>query len=145
MALSIERQIEIIRNRAEQEIKVLEMASQAVEARKELQKIFDKEQKELISTQNLKKIEFLAKYGQTFEFESKTPSTPLQTKLNFVTGMVNVDGSAKYKLNEGGTAILGAKDEPLKSTIVFRFNGKKETLSAKTLLQYLKKNSTLTR
>ncbi|MNQ29870.1 hypothetical protein D3C85_431940 [compost metagenome] len=139
MALSIERQIEIIRNRAEQEIKVLEMASQAVEARKELQKIFDKEQKELISAQNLKKIEFLAKYGQTFELESKTPPTPLQTKLNVVTEMVNLDGKPKYKLNADGTAVLGAKDEPLKSTIVFKFNGKKETLSAKALLQYLKR------
>ncbi|RXM44244.1 hypothetical protein BOW57_10195 [Flavobacterium sp. YO64] len=52
--------------------------------------------------------------------------------------MTNIDGTPKYKLNDDATAVIGAKGEELKSTIVFKFNGRKQTLNAKNLLAYLK-------
>lgn len=65
-------------------------------------------------------------------------ATPIEHKLNFVSGLTNIDGTPKYKLNDDATAVIGAKGEELKSTIVFKFNGRKQTLNAKNLLAYLK-------
>ncbi|MBC5836772.1 hypothetical protein [Flavobacterium muglaense] len=167
--LTIDEQIaELKAKRAaelEKEIKQLELSAQVDDARFELsQKIksewnilkkkIDDEEKELskkhkqeenLLIQNIGeyKDEFKEKYG--VDFEIKRPEIKVVLALRAKARLISelkVGDAPKYKLNDDKTALIGAKGQPITSTINEKIDGKKETLSARNLFKYLKPEAT---
>lgn len=154
--ITLEEQIAELKSRREaelaKEIEQLKLLAEIDDARFELQQklqsewnIFqnkkDVEERELRKTFVQYKKDFEKQYGQPFETElatAKQPSLTLNEKLKLVSEMTNDDGTPKYRLNSEKTAIIGAKGEPIRSTIVFKdSNGNKQTVGASTFFKYL--------
>jgi hypothetical protein len=134
----------------QQEIEQLKLASQVDDARFELglklkgefdtlQKKRIKEDIEFQETIENYHREFETKYGVPYLTEPKKKPLTINEKCKMIAGFRNKDKTPKYKLNEAGTAVVGAKGNELKSTIVFKDeDGDKQTLKADNLLAYLK-------
>lgn len=119
--------------RAQHEIEVVLLQEHQ---KKQMEKLYEKFKEEAKA--------FTAKYG--IEFYTTTvkdkskPFLPFSTeaKIKLVLALKNEDGSVKYMLN-AQEEIVGSKGDPIKSTIVFKHKGKKETLSVSALANHLKK------
>ncbi|PWB25429.1 hypothetical protein [Flavobacterium sp. HTF] len=100
-----------------------------------------KEKRELEAKHAKQQKDFKTKHGVEYRVASinKVRNVILSTdeKIKLIKSMRNTDNTPKYTLTATGE-IVGSKGEPIKSTIVFKNNGKKETLSVSALATHLK-------
>ena len=94
-----------------------------------------KQSKDLATEQAKEVKAFEAKYGVSFVPKAQPLST--NEKCKYVMALKGKDGVNKFSFN--GTDVIGAKGEPIKSTIIFKdADGNKQSLSVEALKQFLR-------
>lgn len=114
-----------------------ELAAKHKAEDKELLSLQNKQTKDLLKQQAIDNTAFQLKYGVALslpKFKKESVSTVF--KCNYISTLKDKNGELKYKYVDG--KIVGAKGEPIKSTIIYKdADGIKQSLSVAALINHL--------
>lgn len=114
-----------------------ELAAKHKAEDKELLSLQNKQTKDLLKEQAIDNAGFELKYGIALSFPKfKKESVSTNFKCNYISTLKDKNGELKFKYVDG--KIVGAKGEPIKSTIIYKdANGIKQSLSVAALINHL--------